>query len=97
MVNNCLPDSNNCSYTVRVTAMLEDMADFWYITKTPNKTSQKHQTKQRKNTKQNNAKTPNKTPQKHQTACLINKKSVSLQQIIQQTIWNILKELPMSI
>ena len=97
MVNNCLPDSNNCSYTVRVTAMLEDMADFWYITKTPNKTPQKHQTKHHKNTKQNNAKTPNKTPQKHQTVCLINKKSVSLQQIIQQTIWNILKELPMSI
>lgn len=50
-------------YNVSITAMLADMADFWYITKTPNK-----------------------TPQKHQTACLINKKSVSLQQIIQQTI-----------
>ena len=84
-----LSTSLYCSYTVRVTAMLADMADFGI--------SQKHQTKHHKNTKQNNAKTPNKTPQKHQTACLINKKSVSLQQIIQQTIWNILKELPMSI
>jgi len=32
--------------------MLEDMADFWCITKTPNKTTQKHQTKHHKNTKQ---------------------------------------------
>jgi len=39
--------------------MLEDMADFWYITKTPNKTPQKPKTKQRKNTKQNTTKTPN--------------------------------------
>ena len=47
-----LSTSLYCSYTVRVTAMLEDMADFWYITKTPNKTPQKHQTKHHKNTKQ---------------------------------------------
>ncbi|WP_455053769.1 hypothetical protein [Leyella stercorea] len=47
-----LPDSKNHSHTVRVTAMLEDMADF----------SVYH-----KNAKQNNAKTPNKTPQKYQT------------------------------
>lgn len=49
--------------------MLEDMADFWYITKTPNKTSQKHQTKQRKNTKQNTTKTPNS---------LLNKQEISI-------------------
>jgi len=41
-----------CVYNVRVTAMLEDMTDFWCITKTPNKTPQKHQTKHHKNTKQ---------------------------------------------
>ena len=49
--------------------MLADMADFWYITKTPNKTSQKHQTKQRKNTKQNTTKTPNS---------LLNKQEISI-------------------
>ena len=40
------------AYNVSITAMLADMADFWYITKTPNKTTQKHQTKHHKNTKQ---------------------------------------------
>ena len=47
-----LSTSLYCSYTVRVTAMLADMTDFWCTTKTPNKTTQKHQTKHHKNTKQ---------------------------------------------
>lgn len=47
--------------------------------KTPNELPQKHQTKHRKNTKQNATKIPNKMPQKYQTPCRIHKKPVSLQ------------------
>ena len=77
-----LSTSLYCSYTVRVTAMLEDMADFWYITKTPNKTSQKHQTKQRKNTKQNTTKTPNS---------LLNKQEISIFATNQQQVLDLLQ------